>query len=481
MNEELIFLIVGGVLAISIFIALIASRLGIPSLVAFLGLGMLLGSDGVGNIAFNNVDLAQAVGTICLAAILFEGGLSTSWRRLREVAIPATLLSTLGVIITAALTGFVSHSLFDLPWLQSMLLGAVIASTDAAAVFATFRFSKIRRSLARTLEAESGINDPVGIALTVGFIAWIQEPAFGLGDLSILMVQQLGIGLLLGVILGSLAMWLFARLPHAIGVFAPVASVAASAISFGLTEILGGSGFLAVYLVGLAIGSTPSRYRNQLTVFHEGLAFLAQVAMFIILGIFVVPHELMTVAAASIALTVLLVLIIRPAAVWLSLIFTHFTVREKAMLGFAGLRGAVPIVLGAFVLSSHIAHGEIIFNTVFFIVLASALVQGTTLERVAEKLGVVDQLPSAEKAKRDMNRSEKIRFVVAPQHAIAGSKVFEVGLPHKAKISKVSRGSQAIVPTSKTAIEAGDRLTIVAPLAMHPEIEDVFTRWRRRV
>lgn len=481
MNETHIFLIVGSVLAASILIAHIASRLGIPSLVAFLVFGMLLGSDGLGNIAFTNVELARAVGTVGLVAILFEGGLSTSWRRLRSVIVPATLLSTVGVALTAALTGVVAHSLFQLPWLYAFLLGAVVSSTDAAAVFATFRFSKIRRSLARTLEAESGGNDPAAIALTVGFIAWIQQPTYGLVDLSLLLLHQLGFGLLIGVALGAAAMWIFARLPHSIGAFAPVASIAACALSFGIADYIGGSGFLAVYLVGLAIGSTPSRYRGQLTVFHEGLAFVAQVAMFLILGLFVFPHQLLSVAAASIVLAVLLVFIIRPFAVWLSIPPRYFTVREKALLGYAGLRGAVPIVLGTFVLSSHLDHGETIFNTVFFVVLTSALIQGTTLEWVAERLGLVDHLPSEEPAGAAKSKKEQITFTVAPQHAISGVMIAEVGLPHKAKITKITRHKKTVTPDGKTIIETGDRLLIIAPLSMHPEVEDVFTRWRRRV
>ena len=208
---------------------------------------------------------------------------------------PAALLSTVGVVVSALLTGVAAYWLFDLSWLESVLLGAVVAATDAAAVFATLRATHIRRTLARTLEAESGGNDPTGIALTLGLIAWIEHPlSYGIDDLSLLIVQQIGLGLLVGVALGAVAIWVFGRLPHSIGAFAPVASVAAGALSFGVADVLGGSGFLAVYLVGLAVGSTPSRYRRQLVAFHEGLAFLAQVAIFIVFGLLVFPS-----AAAS--------------------------------------------------------------------------------------------------------------------------------------------------------------------------------------
>jgi len=481
MDEALIFLIVGGILAGSIIIALFASQMGIPSLVAFLGLGMLLGTDGIGHIAFSNADMARMVGTVGLTAILFEGGLSTSWRRLREAALPAAVLSTLGVVVTAILTGVAAHSLFHLPWLYAFLLGAVVSSTDAAAVFATLRFTQIRRRLARILEAETGLNDPLAIALTVGFISWIQQPAYNVTDMAWLLIHQLGLGLLVGVVFGVAAMWAFARLPHSIGAFAPVASVAAAALAFGIADVIGGSGFLAVYLVGLAIGSTPSRYRSQLTTFHEGMAFLAQVTMFIILGLFVVPHDLLDVAAPSLALALLLVAVIRPLAVYVSTALGHFTARERALLGWAGLRGAVPIVLGTFVLSSPLDNGPQIFNTVFFVVLVSALIQGTTLNWVAEKLGVIDALPKIKLAKHELNELERISFIVAPEHAIAEAKIGEVGLPSRASIVAIRRGKKNVKPVKATIIHAGDRLIVSAPQSIHPEVEDVFMRWRRRV
>src|SRR5262249_44060642 len=274
-------LVVGGILTASIVVALGASRTGVPALVAFLALGMLLGSDGPGGIAFDDADLARQVGVVCLVAILYEGGLSTSWRRLRGVAIPAALLSTVGVVVTAVLTGLGAYALFDLSRVEAVLLGAVVASTDAAAVFATLRYTGIRRRLARTLEAETGGNDPMAIALTIGLIDWISKPSFAFSDLLVLVVRQLALGLVVGVVLGAVAMWAFAHLPRSIGAFAPVASVAAAALSFGISDVIGGSGFLAVYIVGLAVGSTPSRHRQQLVAVHARPAFLAQVPVLV--------------------------------------------------------------------------------------------------------------------------------------------------------------------------------------------------------
>ncbi len=470
----------GGVLALSIVIALVAANANVPALVAFLAFGMLLGSEGIGHIQFSDVELAQAVGTIGLVAILFEGGLSTSRRRLREAAIPAMMLSTVGVFVTAILVGIAAHFLFGLSWAYSFLFGAVVSSTDAAAVFATLRMTSIRRRLARILEAESGMNDPMAIALTIGFITWIQRPEYNQLDMALLLVQQLGIGLIVGLVLGKLAMYVFARLPHSIGAFSPVASVAAALLSFGTADAIGGSGFLAVYIVGLAIGSTPSRYRSPLTMFHEGLAFLAQVVMFVIMGLFVTPHELWAVAIPSIVLALLLILVVRPVAVWLSVPFGHMNNRERTLLGWAGLRGAVPIVLALYVLSSHVPNGGIIFNAVFFVVLVSTLIQGTTLNWLAQRLDVIDHLPE-DKSTPNGASIEKIYFHVAPQHAIAGVHVYEVGLLPKAQITEIKRKGKQIKLNKDAIIKAGDRLCIEAPYSIHPEIEDVFMRWRRRV
>jgi cell volume regulation protein A len=479
-----ILLLVGAILSASIVVALGASRTGVPSLVAFLALGMLLGSDGPGGIEFDDAELAREVGVIGLAAILFEGGLSTSWRRLRQVAVPAALLSTIGVAVTASLTGIAAYFLFDLTRLEAVLLGAVVSSTDAAAVFATLRFTNIRRRLARTLEAESGVNDPMAIALTIGLIEWILEPTFGFPDLALLVVEKLGLGLVVGVALGAVAMWAFSRLPPSIGAFAPVASIAAGSLAFGAAEVIGGSGFLSVYLVGLAVGSTPSRYRRQLVGFHEGLAFLAQVAMFVVLGLLVFPSDLLEVAIPGLVLAAVLVILVRPAAVWLSVVRQDFSQRERALLGWAGLRGAVPIVLGTFVLSSEVEQAETIFNAVFFVVVVSALVQGMTLERVAAKLGLVSPAPAVVAPPLELDALSSldlVDFAVAGDHAIAGAAVRELGLPRSALIAVVARGDDTIPPRGSTIVEPGDRLFVLVPHARRADLEDVFERWRRRV
>jgi cell volume regulation protein A len=476
---------VGAVLAASVAAALGAAKTRFPALVAFLGIGMVLGSDGPGGIAFDDARLAREVGIVSLAAILYDGGLSTSWRRLRGVAVPAVLLSTVGVVVTAGITGAAAHALFDLSWAEALLLGSVVASTDAAAVFATLRHTRLRRGLARTLEAESGANDPVAIALTLGLIAWIERPHYGFGDLALLFVRQLGLGLVVGVLVGAAAAWAFARIPPSIGAFAPVASVAAAAIGFGAADAVHGSGFLAVYLVGLAVGSTASPYRAQLVTFHEGLAYVAQVGLFIVLGLLVFPSRLPHVALAAIGLTATLVVVARPVAVWISTApLRMFSRRERVLLGWAGLRGAVPIVLATFVLSSHLASADTIFNAVFFVVLVSAVLQGTTLEWSARRLGLVVAAPVPRPplhVGHGWGSLNLVEFAVADDHAIAGAAVRELGLPRDALVAVVVRDGEAIPPRGSTTIRPGDVLFVLAPEGKGAEIDDVFTRWRRRV
>jgi cell volume regulation protein A len=325
----------------------------------------------------------------------------------------------------------------------------------------------------------------MAIALTLGLIAWIEHPdSYGIDDLVLLVIRQIGLGLIVGVALGLVATWVFARIPGSIGAFAPVASVAAAALAFGAADSIGGSGFLAVYLVGLAVGSTPSRYRRQLVAFHEGIAFVSQVTLFVVLGLLVFPHELPHVALRGFALAFLLMLVARPAAVWASTSISQFTNRERLLLGWAGLRGAVPIVLATFALSSKVPHKETIFNAVFFVVVVSTIVQGTTLERVARSLGLVSPAPPVPEAPLEvgpMSQLDLVEFAVADDHAVNGSAVRQLGLPRNALIAVVHRDDEALPPRGSTILQAGDRLFVLVPRKNRADLEDVFSRWRRRV
>jgi potassium/hydrogen antiporter len=389
MEPGTLILIVGAVLLAAVAAATLAEHAGVPVLVVFLGLGMLLGSDGVGGIEFSDVHLARAVGIAGLAVILFDGGISTPWRSLRPVIMPAAALSTVGVVVTASVSALAAKAVFPLSWPASFLLGAVIASTDAAAVFSTLRVTSLRRRLVRVLEGESGANDPMGVALTIGLIEWVDGSASGVADLALLVVRQLALGLAVGLAVGAASAWLLIRLPAIAVPFAPVASVAVGAVGFGLADVADGSGFLAVYLVGLFVGNTATALRDTLVSFHSGMAFLAQVGLFIVLGLFSFPHQLVEVILPGLAVVVVLLFVARPVAVWLSTLLQDFDRRERVLLGWAGLRGAVPIVLATYPQAAGLPESRTIFNAVFFVVVASALIQGPTLEPLARRLGLV--------------------------------------------------------------------------------------------
>ena len=426
-DEGTLLLLLGAILAASLVVALGAARTGLPVLVAFLALGMLLGSDGPGGIEFDDAKLAREVGIIGLAAILFEGGLQTSWRRLRQVAVPAALLSTVGVAVSAILTGVAAYWLFDLSWLESVLLGAVVVDGRRRGL----RHAPLHP---HPPPARAPARGGVGRQRPDGDRAHARtdrvDRAAGRlrrGRPAPAHRRTARLGLVVGVVLGLVAMWVFARIPPSIGAFAPVASVAAGALSFGAADVIGGSGFLSVYIVGLAVGSTPSRYRRQLVAFHEGLAFLAQVALFIVLGLLVFPSDLLEVALPGLALSFILMLVIRPAAVWAATAYNDLTANDRWLIGWAGLRGAVPIVLATFVLSSDVTERETIFNAVF-VVVVSVIVQGTTLEWVAGRLGLLAPAPPAHEPPLEvgpLSQLDLVDFLVVEDHAIKGAAVRE--------------------------------------------------------
>jgi cell volume regulation protein A len=475
-----LLLIAGAVLVGAVAAAFAAGRLGLPVLVAFLGLGMALGSDGPGGIDFDDADLARTIGVVGLVAILFEGGLTTPWRGIRPVITPAAVLATLGVVVTAAVTAAAGGVLFDLSARSALVLGAVVASTDAAAVFATLRFTPLRRRLARLLEAESGLNDPMAVALTIGFIDWVQHPSDPGVDVVVIVVQELSVGLVVGLVLGAAAAHLAQRVPESLTPFAPVGTIGVAAVSYGAAAVIGGSGFLAVYLVGLRLGNTWTTFRRSVVSFHQGLAFVAQVALFLVLGLLVFPSELGEVALASLALTVVLLVVARPAAVWLSTAWLGFTNVERLFLSWAGLRGAVPIVLATFALSEGIGASNTIFNAVFFVVLVSAVVQGPTIEPLARRLGLVARHRPHAVAPLEQPVSSSLdllEYAVEPDDAIVGMRVRELGLPRDALVAVIVRAGEPIPPRGRTTVEPGDRLYVLAHASSRPAVEALFAQW----
>ena len=366
--------------------SLAAGRLRVPGLVLFLGLGMAIGSDGTGWIDFADYELARTIGVVALALILFEGGLTAGFGEIRPVLAPSIALAIPGTLLTAAVSGLAATWLFGLPLLEGMLIGSIVSATDGAAIFGLLRDSSLRPRLARTLEGESGLNDPVAVLLVIGLIDWIEQPGYGAADMTLLFVRELGVGLFVGLAVGWLAVqalrraWLGTDSGYAIG------TIGAAAIAYGTAASLHGSGFLAVYLAGLYLGSVPIPAKRTVTIFHQGLALVAQVTMFVVLGLLVFPSQLGDVALEGTTLALVLVFVARPLATLIVTAPLRFSMPERSVLAWAGLRGAVPVVLATFPVIEAVHDSLDFFNIVFFAVLLSTLLQGATFEPLARWL-----------------------------------------------------------------------------------------------
>ncbi len=484
-DGELI-LVAGALLAAGIAASLLAARVRLPGLLLFLALGMAIGSDGTGWIDFganaDDYELARTIGIVALALILFEGGLTAGYGEIRPVLRPALGLALLGTFVTAGLTGLAAIWLFDLPTLEGLLLGSIIASTDGAAIFALLRGSTLRRRVARTLEGEAGLNDPVAVLLVIGFIEWILEDDYGAADMVLLLVMELGIGLAAGVAVGWLAAQGLRRVRLDTAGLYPVATLATAALAFGLADALHGSGFLAAYLAGIALGSAQIPAKRTVTVFHQGLAWVAQIAMFLALGLLVFPGELGDVALEGTALALVLVLVARPVAAFVSTAADRFSAGDRVVLGWAGLRGAVPVVLATFPVIEGVRGSDVFFNIVFFAVVISTLLQGTTFEPLARRLGVTTSEPALPRPLAETGTirrlgAEIVEYPVDPADALAGHRVRELGLPRDALLSVIVRGDEAVLPRGSTRIEPGDRLHVVVRTEVAGRMDEVVRRW----
>ncbi|MDQ3849095.1 MAG: potassium/proton antiporter, partial [Actinomycetota bacterium] len=392
--EGRLILIAGALLALGLGASLLAGRLRIPGLVLFLGVGMAVGSDGLGLIDFADYPLARTIGIIALALILFEGGLAAGLPEIRPVLGSALGLALLGTLLTAVITGLAAGWLLHLSTLEGLLVGSIVSATDGAAIFALLRGSTLKRRLARTLEGEAGMNDPVAVLLVLGFVEWIRRDDYGAADMALQFVLQLGIGAAVGAAVGWLAVQTFRRAQLATGGLYPVASLAVVGIAFGAADTLHGSGFLAVYLAGLAMGSATLPARQTVTAFHDGLAWVAQLAMFLTLGLLVFPAQLDDKALEGTLLALVLVFVARPVAVLAATALAPLGIGDRLVLAWAGLRGAVPVVLSLFPVLADIPGSLDFFNIVFFAVLVSTLLQGATFEPLARALGTTTTEPA---------------------------------------------------------------------------------------
>ncbi len=480
-DAELI-LVTGALLAAGIVGALLADRVRIPGLLLFLGLGMLAGSEGIGGIEFDDMELARTLGTIALVLILFEGGLTAGWSEIRPVLATAASLATVGTVATAVLAGLAAQWIFGLSTLEGMLVGAAIAATDSAAIFAVLRRSTLEKRLARSLEGESGMNDPVALLLVIGFIDWIQQPDYGLADMAGLLVLKLALGTAIGLLLGRLAVAALSRVRLPTDGIYPVATIAIAGLAYGLAEVAHGSGLLATYLTALALGSSRVPGKRTIVAFHEGVGWVAQIGLFILLGLLVFPSTLGGVALEGLALSAALILVARPLAAFAATLFAPLGVRERAMLGWAGLRGATPIWLATFPVVAGVAGGQELFSIVFFVVVTSTLVQGASFEPLAKRLGLTTDEPALPRRLLESGRIRRmggdvVSYRLRPGAAAAGHLVRELGLPREALVNVIVRDGRAIPPRGSTEVREGDELHILVRGELREEVERLTRLW----
>lgn len=456
-------------LLLSIFLSKVAVRVSVPVLLLFVVLGMLAGSDGILGIEFDYPRLVELVGVTAMAFILFSGGLDTVWTNVRPVLRQGMMLATLGVLITAVSVAAFAVAVLDFTALEGLLLGAIVSSTDAAAVFSVLRGKAValRGQLKPLLELESGSNDPMSVFLTLAMIALITTP--GLSPLAIvpMFVQQMGLGALLGIGIGWVSVRLLNRLRLDYDGLYPVLTVALVLLTMGISGLLGGNGFLAVYLVGLTLGRVRFVHKRSIQQFHDGLAWLMQIALFFVLGLQVFPSQLPMVAPQSLAIAAFLIFIARPLSVFISLSLDRFTLRERLYIAWVGLRGAAPIVMAAFPLLAGIEKANILFHLVFFVVLTSVLLQGTLTVPMARWLRVYDPAPPhlsplAHVMSDGHISNNLIEVIVAPNSPSVGQQVLDLHLPSDVLLVLIGRADNLIVPRGDTVFESGDTVLMMA-------------------
>lgn len=463
------FLLAAGVLLlISLIVSRVGGRLGIPGLLLFLGVGMIAGSDGLG-IQFQNYGQAQALGTVALCFILFQGGLTTNWEHTRPVVRRGLSLATIGVVVTAGVMAAFAHLAFGWPWLSAWLLGAIVSSTDASAVFSVLkeRALGLKGDIAPLLEFESGGNDPMAVFLTVGILDLMAHPELGVLGIVPLFLRQMLLGAVVGLLLGRGALWLLGRFHLQFEGLYSVLSLALALTIFSAAAVVGGSGFLAIYIAGVIIGNGEFIHKRTVLSFHDGLAWIMQVIMFLTLGLLVNPRELLPTAGLALACALVLVVVARPLSVYLSLARAKMPLNEKSMVAWVGLRGAVPIVLATFPLLAGVPEAHRLFNIVFFAVLTSVLLQGTTLTAVARRLGVRERLPTTTEypityTPTGHSHNSMVEVPVLPGSQGDGGRIMDLRLPADALVILINRGGEFLIPKGPTELQAGDKVLVLA-------------------
>jgi potassium/hydrogen antiporter len=475
----IVLLAVGLLLMLSALGTRVTRRTGLPLALVFLAVGMLAGSQGLGGIEFDDHRLAFRLGTAALALILFDGGLNTSLDHVKRWYKPASVLATLGVLLTAAFVAIAAR-LMGFAWRDAALLGAVVSSTDAAAVFAALRASgvQLKRRVGLTLELESGLNDPMAVILTMSVTQALSTGGWSWTALLGVPIQ-IAVGGALGVGIGALGRLLLRKSRLSVGGLYPVVTVAVALIGFSVPTLLQGSGFLAVYLAAMVLADGEIPYRSGLLRVHEAVAWFAQVGMFLMLGLLVFPLELLPMVVPGVALALILAAVARPLAVAACLLPFRFARKEVLYIGWVGLRGAVPIVLATFPVVAGVEGSRAIFNLVFFIVIVNVFLPGSTLGWVTRKLGLVSRAPAAPVASLEIASTQEldgeiVTFHIDPRSAVAGQPLSEVPFPPAAAAMLVIRGRELEAPRGNTILRPGDHVYVFCKREDRPMLQLLF-------
>ena len=466
----------------AVFASIISRRLGAPLLLIFLLLGMLAGEDGIGGIHFDDIDTAFLIGNLALAIIIFDGGLGTRMDTFRSSLRPALSLATVGVFLTAGITGAAACYILDLPWQEGLLIGAIVGSTDAAAVFGLIKNAglNLKDRTGATLEIESGSNDPMAIFLTITLVEALSSPA-GLSGWLLLaeLAKQMGLGLLFGVLGGYAIPAALGKITLPVSLY-PLMVFAAALTLFGGTSFSGGSGFLAIYIAGVMTGTTSSLYMNDIRRFHDGIAWLSQIGMFLMLGLLVTPSLLPPIIIPALIIAGILIFIARPLAVAVSLLPFRFPVRDQVFVSWCGLRGAVPIILALFPALAGLENARIYFELVFFVVLTSLVIQGWTIAPMARwlkvDLPVTLKLPSFKSTHLPSNpHKDLVVYQVVAGSSVIGKSIYQLVLPVSAQVVALIRDEIPLNSNEENTLQESDQVVIVATTGMAEKLADLFS------